>query len=73
MASVGGEAAERARAWEALHARRTRMFQLRYDVSRALLRHAAEREGMSLADYCQVYDSEDHERLVRSVMDCFEQ
>jgi len=42
--------------------------QLKYEISLRLLQHMAESEGITVAEYGQVYDSEKHERLLNDLM-----
>ena len=42
--------------------------ELKYQISVRLLEHMAEAEGVTVAEYGQVYDSEKHERLLNDLM-----
>lgn len=42
--------------------------ELKHQISSRIVRHIAESEGMTVAEYGQVYDSEKHEELLNDLM-----
>lgn len=42
--------------------------ELKYKISSRIVRHIAEFEGMTVAEYGQVYDGEKHEELLNDLM-----
>jgi hypothetical protein len=48
--------------------KRADVYTLKTDVSVVLLHHFADKANMTFDDYCSVYDSEEHEKILNKIL-----